>query len=150
MEKNTRIVSFEYENTALFAFARQIRDVVFVQEQNVAPEIEFDGLDKDCRHFLLFEKETPVATARYRETEKGYKLERFAVLKEHRGKHYGAELVKAIMSEVKAAGKKIYMNAQEYAEKFYEKFGFQRVGELFYEAEIPHYEMVFSPQTTQK
>ena len=124
------------------AFA--IRNLVFVKEQNVTVEEEFDGLDHLSEQYLVFYDEKPVATARWRETEEGIKLERFATLKKYRRKMLGALLLNLMLDEVVPKGKKIYLNAQVTAEKFYERHGFSRVGEMFSEANIDHYKMVYS------
>ena len=88
-----------------------------------------------------------MGTCRYRATDKGYKLERFAVLKEHRTAGIGAallnnclEIVTPLISQELSI---IYLHAQEHAMKFYQKYGFAAQGERFYEAGIPHFKMVF-------
>jgi predicted GNAT family N-acyltransferase len=123
--------------------ALNIRNIVFVQEQNVDKRIEYDGLEEDAIHYLVHIDGKPAATARWRETDKGIKLERFAVLKEHRGKGLAGVLLKFILSEVKPAGKRIYLHAQKPVENFYAFYGFKRVGEPFTEADILHYLMEY-------
>ncbi len=122
------------------AFA--IRREVFCVEQNVSEEIEMDEYDESAEHILAIVDDKPIATARWRFTGDGAKLERFAVLKEYRGKGVGEALVKYVLNELKDCPK-IYLNAQETVLKFYEKFGFEVVGNRFYEADIPHKKMVF-------
>ena len=121
------------------AFA--IREQVFCIEQNVAHDIEMDEFDESAEHILAIVDDKPIATARWRFTGDGAKLERFAVLNEYRGKGVGEALVKYILNELKDCPK-IYLNAQETVIKFYEKFGFETVGPRFYEADIPHKKMI--------
>lgn len=121
--------------------ALDIRTEVFVNEQHVSQSLEFDGLDSEAVHFLLFVDDRPVATARYRETDRGIKLERFAVLQAYRCCGFGAKLLAFILKDF-SSDRFIYFHAQETAVAFYERYGFEVVGDLFYEADIPHYEMV--------
>ena len=118
-----------------------IRCQVFCIEQNVLEEIEMDEFDDIATHILAYIDNKPVGTARWRFTEEGAKMERFAVLKEARGKGMGEALVKYTLDKLKD-NDFIYLNAQESVIKFYEKFGFMEVGNRFYEADIPHRKMV--------
>lgn len=123
-----------------------IREEVFVKEQKVAPEEEYDEFEEISTHFIaLDENAIPCGTARWRFTDNGAKLERFAVLKSHRGKGTGQALVKAVMDNVKenpkATGKKMYMHAQIPAVTLYSRFGFEKVGDQFEECNIMHYQM---------
>ncbi len=138
-----KLKTFNYTDKELFKKASHIRDVVFVVEQKVEKEIEFDGLDQNARHYLLFDGDKAIATGRWRETEKGIKLERFAVLKEYRKSGAGKEILKNMLDEVRPHNKKIYLNAQVSAIGFYSKYGFGKVGEIFEEANIEHYTMYY-------
>lgn len=120
-----------------------IRRKVFVEEQKCPPELEWANEDVSV-HFLAIHNETPCGAARWRKTENGFKLERFAVLKEFRGKGVGAELVKAVLKDIPGDGSKIYLNAQLAAVEFYENLGFVVVGEVFEEAGIMHRQMVYA------
>jgi len=123
----------------------EIREEVFVKEQHVAPEDEYDGYEKDSNHFLAMLDDNAVGAARWRLTEKGVKLERFAVLKPARGKGVGKALVEAVLKDIQenpaTKGKLVYMHAQLSAIPLYEKFGFLKVGGLFTECDIQHYKM---------
>jgi predicted GNAT family N-acyltransferase len=121
------------------AFA--IRRQVFCLEQNVPEDIEMDEFDEDATHILAYINDNPVGTARWRFTEDGAKMERFAVLNEYRGKGVGEALVNYTLGKLKDYDC-IYLNAQESVIKFYEKFGFDVVGDRFYEADIPHKMMI--------
>ena len=117
--------------------AFSVRRQVFCVEQNVSEEIEMDEFDDVATHILAFFDNLMVGTARWRFTDDGAKMERFAVLKEYRGQGVGEALVKYTLDKLKDSNL-IYLNAQETVIKFYEKFGFETVGNRFYEADIPH------------
>jgi predicted GNAT family N-acyltransferase len=133
----------EIKNDEDLQKAFEIRRSVFVLEQIVDPAEEYDEYENACIHFLASFNGTPCGTARIRKTENGYKLERFAVLKEYRGKQVGAALVKACLEHewLQNSGTYIYMHAQEHALEFYKKFGFEISGDRFWECEMPHFKM---------
>jgi predicted GNAT family N-acyltransferase len=133
-----------HEGHALARIALTIRTEVFVHGQQVDPALEYE-YEEECTHYLLYAGGKAVATARWRETGKGIKLERFATLAEHRGKGFGTMLLKRILSDVAPFGKYIYLHAQLSAEKFYDHNGFVRVGDIFSEANIDHYLMEYRP-----
>jgi predicted GNAT family N-acyltransferase len=137
-----RITPFKTSDTALFQQARDIRDVVFIQEQRVDEEDEFDEFEEICQHFLMKWNTTAIGTARWRAIGERVKLERFAVLKEFRGKKYGDQLLQAVINSAAVENKPMYLHAQLNAIPFYERQGFKKVGDLFVECEIEHYKMV--------
>lgn len=121
--------------------AFEIRKVVFVIEQVVDPAEEYDEYDEACTHFIAFCDGVACGTARWRFKAPGIiKLERFAVLKEYRGKGVGAALVKAVLDDLPLA-EKVMMHAQLHAVPFYQKLGFEIYGPEFDEAGIRHYAM---------
>tara|TARA_B100001996_G_scaffold358513_1_gene323145 strand:- start:240 stop:662 length:423 start_codon:yes stop_codon:yes gene_type:complete len=120
-----------------------IRKQVFVIGQNIPVEIELDDDKIDATYFLANLLGNPVGTARYRKTEFGIKLERFAVLESARNFGVGKSLVLFIINHLKKE-KMIYLNAQKPVIDFYAKLGFDARGDIFLEAEIPHQKMVFS------
>lgn len=121
----------------------QIRTTVFVEEQGCPPELEYANEDEST-HFLATSDGVPCGTARWRQTDKGIKLERFAVLAGHRGKGVGTELLKAILKDIPPGFEYIYLNAQVAAVPFYESLGFSTEGESFEEAGILHRRMFLS------
>jgi predicted GNAT family N-acyltransferase len=123
------------------AFA--IRQKVFVDEQHVDPHLEYDEFEGSSTHYLATIEDLPVGTARWRVTEKGVKLERFAVLEEYRDKGAGTALLAQVLSDADALAKPIYLHAQVQVVPFYEKFGFKAVGDEFVEADIRHYKMIY-------
>jgi predicted GNAT family N-acyltransferase len=123
----------------------KIRELVFVNEQQVDAADEYDEFETTSNHFLASIDGIPVGTARWRFTENGVKLERFAVLEEARGNGVGQALVAAVLADVDsdpmAKGKTKYLHSQLSAMPLYAKFGFQQVGEMFEECNIQHYKM---------
>ena len=142
-KKKVIVVKVNFKNKDLLNKIFEIRNEVFVVEQNVNANEEFE-FEESSIHFLLFEEKIPCATARYRQTKNGIKLERFAVLKEHRKKGYGSKVLKRILKEFDDVGVNIYLHAQAKVVRFYEKHGFSKVGDMFSEANINHYKMVYS------
>jgi len=125
----------------------KIRQSVFVEEQEVSAEEEYDEFEKESIHYLLLKEHNPVATARSRKTPNGYKIERCAVLKDQRGKGVGAQLVQFVIEQSKrekSPNDCIYLNAQIHAQTFYEKLGFVAEEPIFFEANIPHRKMILS------
>ena len=123
-----------------------IREQVFQQEQGVPATKEHDEHDRrDARHYLARTADgTPAGAARWRETDNGVKLERFAVLADFRNQQIGAALLHAVLVDVQTEqpDAEVYLNAQLRAVPFYERHGFYKVGEQFEEANIEHYKMV--------
>lgn len=118
-----------------------IRRTVFVMEQNVEPEEEYDDDDHRCTHFIAYQDGVACGTARWRFKDKGIiKLERFAVLESFRNKGIGAALVKAVVEDLPYA-EKVMLHAQVHALGFYSKLGFEAYGPEFDEAGIMHYAM---------
>ena len=126
--------------------AFEIRNLVFCEEQKVSKEIEFDGLDQFCNHYLAKINELPIGTARVREQKKGtFKIERMAVLKRYRKKGVGKAIIKKILKHYLNLKNinKLILNSQIEAKDFYKKFGFVEVGKEFVEANIRHQKMIY-------
>lgn len=123
------------------AFA--IRCEVFVNEQNCPPalEVEFDDI---ATHFLAEVDNVPAGACRWRKTDKGYKLERFAVLQNFRGFGVGQALVQFVLDNLPADAQYVYLHAQTQAVGLYTKFNFKQTGPEFEEAGMKHYKMVWN------
>ncbi|MCR8559817.1 GNAT family N-acetyltransferase [Mucilaginibacter sp. BJC16-A38] len=120
-----------------------IRYEVFVGEQHCPPDLELEFNDVST-HFLATVDAEPAGACRWRKTENGYKLERFAVLQKFRGMGVGQVLVKAVLDDLPADATYVYLNSQIQAVSLYEKFGFEKTGPEFEEAGMKHYKMVKS------
>jgi predicted GNAT family N-acyltransferase len=131
---------FSFNDKDLSSQAFAIRHKVFVEEENVDPTLEYDH-EEDAHHYLLLLGRKALATARWRETEQGIKLERFAVLPEFRNRGLGGIILKEVINDVVPLGKTIYLHSQLRAVPFYERHGFVKEGPVFYEADMGHYYM---------
>jgi predicted GNAT family N-acyltransferase len=129
-------------NPGLEKIALDIRTEVFVKGQHVDPALEYE-FEEESNHYLLFAGDKALSTARWRETPKGIKLERFATLPDFRNKGFGSIILKEILSDIIPLKKTIYLHSQDKAVRFYERHGFEISGDLFIEAYIRHYPMVF-------
>jgi predicted GNAT family N-acyltransferase len=135
-EIHIRIADWKTDHAAL----RRIREAVFIAEQAVPPELEWDADDATAVHFLALEGEYPMGTARL--LPDGH-IGRVAVLKDWRGLKVGDKLIRAVISEAEHRGLKQQMlSAQVQASSFYERFGFAVVSGEFLDAGIPHVDMV--------
>ena len=118
-----------------------IRKEVFVGEQNCPPELEWEN-EEESNHFLATVDGEPAGASRWRKTDKGYKLERFAVLKKFRGNGVGQVLVQTVLDNLPKDATYVYLHAQIQAVTLYERFGFEKTGPEFEEAGIRHYKMI--------
>jgi len=120
-----------------------LRHRVFVLEQGVAEDLELDGLDGACAHFLALDGARPVGAARLRVTGEGRaKAERVAVRAEARGQGVGRALMDAIEAEARRRGhQEVVLNAQDSAIPFYLRLCYVAEGEPFIEAGIVHVKM---------
>ncbi len=125
-----------------YSTALAIRKEVFIKEQHVSREEEIDEYEDSATHIIAMKDGEIFGTARWSFTDKGVKLERFAVLKSFRKEGIGSALLQFALDELREESK-IYLNAQKRVISFYEKFNFMGVGTIFYEANIPHLKMVY-------
>ncbi|WP_025917587.1 GNAT family N-acetyltransferase [Herminiimonas sp. CN] len=124
--------------------AQAIRYAVFVLEQKVPLEMEWDQMDAQCVHAVAFMPdgagvERAVGTGRL--LPDGH-IGRMAVHKEARGSGVGAALLLALMQQAQQRGERqVELSAQTHAEAFYARHGFVREGEQYQDAGIPHVHM---------
>ena len=124
--------------------AQAVRTNVFVDEQGIAPQDEWDGDDAAALHAVLFNGNgDPLGNARLLQPSTGVaKIGRMAVLQSARGKGYGARLLQALVLEARRRNNnEVVLSAQRTAETFYSAQGFTAVGEPFDEVGIPHIKM---------
>ena len=124
---------------------REIREKVFIMEQNVPEDVEIDQYEDSSNHIVALLDEEFIGTARWRKTQDGIKLERFAVLKEKRGLGIGKKLVEFILEKIKNEPF-VYLHAQDHVISFYKKLGFNPVGKHFYEGGISHQKMIWKQE----
>jgi predicted GNAT family N-acyltransferase len=131
-----RIADWEREREAM----RAIRTPVFIHEQQVPQQIEWDEMDPLCVHALALDVDgTPIGTGRLAPDGK---IGRMAVLGEWRGKGVGAAILDFLVASARERGiKECRLHAQHHALEFYLQHGFEAEGEEFMEAGIPHVSM---------
>jgi len=118
---------------------RKVRAIVFIDEQNVPPDLEWDGTDGDCFHAIALDDDAPVGTGRL--TTSG-KIGRMAVLGEHRGRGIGQEIMRELLAIASDEGiSEVTLGAQTHAIGFYEALGFVAYGDVFDDAGMPHRSM---------
>ncbi|TRX76495.1 GNAT family N-acetyltransferase [Pseudomonas mangiferae] len=131
-----RVADWHKDNAAL----RRIRETVFIGEQAVPPELEWDADDADAVHFLAYEGEYPIGTARLLPDGQ---IGRMSVLKDWRGLKVGDRLLRAAIEEAERRGlRKQMLSAQVQATPFYERHGFSVVSDEYLDVGIPHVDMV--------
>lgn len=122
---------------------RNIRTMVFVEEQKVPREEEWDGLDENAIHVLAVTYDNrPVGTARLLESGQ---IGRMAVLREYRKQGIGSAMLRRLL-EIAMDNNlgNLFLNAQIDAVGFYSRFGFIEQGAIFMEAGIKHRKMILS------
>jgi YbgC/YbaW family acyl-CoA thioester hydrolase len=128
----------------LGAQARAVRTEVFIEEQAIPIEMEWDEGDANCVHALALNRfGVPLATGRLLPQERGVaRIGRMAVVKTLRGSGVGRAVLDALMRVAKARGDtEVRLHAQTSARAFYARAGFTPLGSEFEEAGIPHIEM---------
>lgn len=121
---------------------QQLRQIVFVDEQCVAREDEWDNWDEQATHFLSTENhDTPIATARLLPNGQ---IGRMAVAKTHRGRGIGAHLLLFVLRWAKDHHyQHLFLHAQKNAIGFYQQLGFVTTSEPYLEAGIVHQSMEY-------
>jgi len=126
--------------------ALNIRKEVFVKEQGVPEENEYDAYDNlngECEHILVYCRNQPVGTGRFRVVDNVGKLERICVLESYRKYGIGKAIVKALEEVALEKGiTKLKLHAQKQAIGFYEKLCYHSVSDEFLEENIPHVLMI--------
>ena len=119
---------------------RAIREKVFMQEQNVPAELEWDGLDDICHHALALSANGE-AIGCGRITPDGH-IGRMAVLPEWRRKRIGSAILELLLDYASTQHLvQVDLNAQVQAMPLYKQFGFEEEGEVFMDANMPHRKM---------
>ena len=119
---------------------RGIREKVFIQEQNVPAELEWDGMDDACHHALALTS-SGEAIGGGRITPGGH-IGRVAVLAQWRRQQVGSAILEVLVDYARSQHyEKVELNSQVQALPFYKQFGFEEEGEVFMDANIPHRKM---------
>ncbi len=124
--------------------ARQVRQAVFIEEQQISPELEYDGWDEKAIHAVVYDPNSlPVGTGRLLLEEDGsFHIGRVAVKKECRKQGYGDFVVRMLLDRAFQCGaEEVCILAQTTAVGFYETIGFETCGGPCLDADIEHYPM---------
>lgn len=128
----------------LGADASALRTRVFVEEQRIPAQLEWDEADQGAVHAVAFNRlGRPVATGRLLQASPGVaKIGRMAVHQALRGTRVGQRVLGALLDAAAQRGdKQAVLHAQRTAQGFYRRLGFEPRGAAFEEAGIPHIEM---------
>lgn len=116
-----------------------IRREVFIIEQSVPEELEWDTDDDTAIHSIAIFNGIPIATGRL---QNNGQLGRMAVLKEYRNKGIGSKVLEHLLRQKSSSP--VFIHAQKHAVDFYKRFSFNINGSEFIEAGIPHYIMTIN------
>ena len=135
------------------AIISDIRRTVFIDEQGVSPEEEWDNLDQDdsCKHLLAYVTSKPENKPEYLGTARilsNGQIGRVCILKSYRNQGIGKLLVQAAMllgfnNNQNPLKNTLFLYAQVTSLHFYERLGFESEGEIFLDAGIEHKKMCF-------
>ncbi len=132
-----KIVSGSWKD--LGVYAKVIREAVFIQEQYIAAEDEWDAEDAVAVHFIVFQQDQAIATARLLSNSS---IGRVAVLTTARGLGVGQRLMQAVIDYARAEQRELVkLSSQVHAIGFYQAFGFEVQGEEYLDCGIPHINM---------
>ena len=119
--------------------AKFIRKQVFIIEQNIPEDQEWDDQDMISDHFVVYDQDQPIATARLLQNNS---VGRVAVLKAYRGQGIGSMIMLEIIRQAHQQDRKfLHLSSQVHAISFYEKLGFSIQGDAYDECGIPHIKM---------
>ncbi|KFN04629.1 GNAT family N-acetyltransferase [Bacillus clarus] len=123
--------------------AFSVRKQVFVEEQRVSSEEEYDEFEEISKHVVIYDNDIPVGAGRFRVIDGIGKMERICVLASHRKKGIGKIIMGALEAYAKEESlSKLKLHAQTHAEVFYKKLGYITISDVFIEADIPHVIMI--------
>ena len=139
VELTVRLVADEVDRAAAYG----VRHEVFVGEQGVAPDIERDELDDTAQHAVAFDAAgSCVGAGRLLVDGARATIGRMAVRAPARGTGVGAALLALLEQRARELGATaVELHAQTHAQRFYERAGYQVVGEEYEEAGLPHVDM---------
>ena len=119
-----------------------LRKSVFIEEQLVPEELEWDDWDNKAEHIIIIFNGTPIGCARLIFIDKIMRLERMAIIRSKRYQGFGSRLLFEIIRIARNKKiKKINISAQLQAMFFYQKVGFIAKGKIYNEAGIKHIKM---------
>ncbi len=142
LDNKTTITVIQADTVTQQEQAFAVRYEVFVKGHGAPATLETEG-NESAVHFLALLDGQPAGAGRYRQTDKGFKLERIAVLEACRGRGIGDALVKVMLERLAGKGR-IYLHSQLAAAGLYARNGFVQEGGEFTEAAMQHIKMVYA------
>lgn len=134
------MINFKVTNN-LTEEEKMIRETVFIDEQNF--KTEFDEIDDIATHIVMYLDNQPVGCCRLYKQDNEYHIGRIAVLKPYRGNGYGERiLLKAEKAAKKMGADSISLSAQVRASGFYEKLGYKKHSEIYFDEYCEHIAMI--------
>ena len=125
--------------------AKLIRTQVFICEQGITEADEWDDQDVISQHFVIYDQDQPIATARLLQN---HSVGRVAVVKVYRGQGLGQMIMLEIISYAQKQRRSVLtLSSQVHAISFYEKLGFTVQGNPYDECGISHIEMTMNLNT---
>ena len=135
-----KLVTTAYEGMTV----SYLRYKVFVEEQKISVDEEFDGSDMASVSFLFFLDHVPIGTMRYyKDDQQNIHPGRIALLKGYRMQGFGKTMMRWFEQYIVGLYPivTIKLHAQIYLKKFYLDLGYKPIGKTFLEANIEHIEM---------
>ena len=137
----TNLIKLNF-NDKDFSHVQDIRESVFYDELGISKQELFDKNDESCDHFLIFDGQKIVGSARMLSMEKILKLERMAILKDFRTKNHGRNCIFQLKEYYSAHGfSQIILDSIYSVREFYKKCGFIEEGDVFQRVGIDHIQM---------
>jgi len=120
-----------------------VRKKIFVEEQGISEDLEFDNRDREALHVIVTDAERVIGTARVIFlTANQAKLERMAILRPFRRRGIGSRIISFLNEELKNRQvEQVVLHAQCAVVAFYKSCGFEELGLSFVEAGIKHIKM---------
>ncbi len=108
-----------------------IRKAVFVEEQGISPELDFDSKEMLSQHVLVYLGKRPIATGRlFMDKDKEGHLSRIAVVKSYRSRGIGKLIVEKLERIARTKNiTKVYLHPHSHLKRFYEELGYYEVPE---------------------
>ena len=124
-----KIEVFNSKNTKFLQTSLNLRYEIYTDELKIDKFQEFDGLDDNATHYIIFIDMMPVGIARWRKLEDYILIDRFGIKKEYRGKGYGFLLLKYIVDEISISKFDIQLLTLENESAFIDIIGFTKIVE---------------------
>jgi len=140
----TNILITEVEWSQQHAILSAIRREVFIVEQNVPEELEWDGIDTECCHILALDtsRDLPIGTGRL--VTDG-QIGRMAIRKDYRRQGIGHRILQQLIKlAIRDGHTQVYLHAQLTAVAFYQQANFKIIGKTFVDAGIAHVKMTMN------